>query len=57
MLLFKNRKLRHLAGVTLMVTGAWLMWFAPEVAAGVILLAAGIVIELVGIWFEHAARD
>jgi hypothetical protein len=57
MLLFKNNRLRHFVDATLMVAGGLLMWFAPEVGVGVLLLVTGIVIELVGIWFEHAQRD
>jgi hypothetical protein len=53
MFLFKNKRLRRYLGVALVVTGGLLMWFAPEVGVGVFVLAAGIVIEVIGIWLER----
>ena len=56
MFLFKNKRLRRSIGITLMVAGGLLMWLAPDVRVGVLFLAAGIVIELVGIGLEHERR-
>jgi hypothetical protein len=50
---FKNKRLRRYLGAALVVTGGLLMWFAPEVGVGVFVLAAGIVIEVIGIWLER----
>jgi hypothetical protein len=33
--------------------GAMLMWLAPEVWSGVVLLTAGIALEIAGIALEH----
>jgi hypothetical protein len=51
--MFKNKQLRRLLGVTLVVAGGLLMWLAPAARAGTSLLAAGIAIELIGIWLER----
>jgi hypothetical protein len=45
-------------GVILVIAGALLMWLAPETAfvrsgAGIVLLVAGIVLELIGIGLER----
>jgi drug/metabolite transporter (DMT)-like permease len=51
--LIKRRKLRRALGAALVVAGAVLMWLAPEVWSGILLLAAGIGLEAVGIALEH----
>jgi drug/metabolite transporter (DMT)-like permease len=57
--MLKRTKLRRTIGLILVVAGALLMLLAPETAftartgAGLMLLAAGIVLELVGITLEH----
>ena len=57
--MFRRTKTRRTVGVVLVVTGALLMWLAPEGSfgvrsgAGLVLLVAGIVIELIGIALEH----
>jgi hypothetical protein len=51
--MFKNKQLRRFLGVTLVVGGGLLMWLAPDARAGMSLLAAGIGIELIGIWLER----
>jgi hypothetical protein len=57
--MLRRRKLRRSVGLVLVVTGALLMWLAPasafdaRSAAGAVLLAAGIVIELIGIALER----
>jgi hypothetical protein len=50
----KNKAVRRTMGAVLVVLGGVLMWLAPEeVIFGVVLLAAGIALELVGITLEH----
>jgi uncharacterized membrane protein HdeD (DUF308 family) len=57
--MLRQTKLRRAIGVILVVTGALLMWLAPastfgaREVAGAALLAAGIVLELIGIALEH----
>ena len=57
--MLRRTKLRRAVGAVLIVTGAVLMWLAPETAfstpsgTGAALLIAGVVIELVGIALEH----
>jgi len=52
-MLIKYRGLRRALGVLLAGAGALLMWLAPESWSGIALLAAGIVLESVGITLEH----
>jgi energy-converting hydrogenase Eha subunit G len=53
--MLKNRSTRRrLAGV-LIVLGALLMFLAPEMWLGVLLLAAGVGLELAGIALERKA--
>ena len=57
--MLRRRKTRRTVGIVLVVAGALLMWLAPEATfgvrsgAGLVLLAAGIVLELIGIALEH----
>jgi len=51
--LIKHKGLRRALGAALVGVGAVLMWFAPEVWSGVVLLGAGIVLEIAGIALEH----
>ena len=57
--MLRRTKLRRSIGVALVIAGALLMWLAPEATfgvrsgAGLVLLAAGIVLELVGIALER----
>ncbi len=53
MILIKNKRVRRGIGLVLVVAGGLLMWFAPEVGAGVFLLAAGVLLEIVGIALEQ----
>lgn len=55
-MLIKYRGLRRVLGALLVITGALLMWLAPEVWSGVALLVAGIALEAVGIALEHRNR-
>lgn len=52
-MLIKHKRMRRTAGGVLVVAGACLMWLAPEVMAGVILLVAGIGLEIIGIMLER----
>ncbi len=54
--MLRKRLPRRIIGASLVVAGALLMWFAPESAGGVILLAAGIILEAVGLRLERS-RD
>jgi drug/metabolite transporter (DMT)-like permease len=57
--MLRQRKLRRATGAALVVAGAMLMWLAPgptftsQSAAGLVVLFAGIVLELIGIALEH----
>lgn len=44
---------RRTIGAVLLTAGGLLMWFAPESPAGVALLAAGIVLEAIGLRLER----
>lgn len=54
MVLRKKRPRRYLAG-TFIVLGVVLMLFAPDSPGGWVLLGAGVVLEIIGIWLEHKA--
>ena len=54
MTLIRNKAARRATGATLVVLGGALMWLAPQEALfGIMLLGAGIALELVGITLEH----
>jgi hypothetical protein len=53
MILIRNKRLRRIAGITLVIAGGLLMWLAPEVMVGVVLLAAGVALEIAGITFDR----
>lgn len=53
MVLVKHKRARRVAGATLVIAGGLLMWLAPAVLAGLVLLAAGVALEVVGITLEH----
>ena len=53
--LIRHKGLRRALGALLVGVGAVLMWLAPEVWSGVMLLAAGIALEIAGIALEHRA--
>ncbi|HMJ49707.1 MAG TPA: hypothetical protein VK440_03950 [Burkholderiales bacterium] len=54
--MIRNRKIRRAVAAVFLVLGALLMWFAPEVWWGLLLLAVAIALELIGIALEHAAK-
>jgi len=51
--MIKNPRTRRTIAVILIVLGAILMFLAPEVWQGALLLALGVVLELFGIALEH----
>jgi hypothetical protein len=51
--LIKHKRLRRALGAVLVFVGGVLMWLAPEVWSGAVLLAAGIALEIAGIALEH----
>ena len=54
MILIKNKRVRRGIGLALVIVGGLLMWLAPEeVGVGVFLLAAGVLLEIVGIALER----
>lgn len=59
--MLRRTRLRRSIGIALVVTGALLMWLAPEGSfgvpsgAGLALLVAGIALELVGIALERGS--
>ena len=54
--MIKNPRTRRAIAVIMMVLGAILMFLAPEVWQGALLLALGVVLELFGIALEHKAK-
>lgn len=54
--MIRNPRTRRVSAIILIVLGAMLMFLAPEVWQGALLLALGVVLELVGIALEHKAK-
>lgn len=50
---FRNRRLRRITCLALMAGGGLLLWLAPEAGFGIVLLAAGVLLEIVGITLER----
>lgn len=55
--MLKHRRRRRLLASSLIILGAVLMFFAPEVWAGVVMMVVGVVVEFIGIKLEHNAAD
>lgn len=53
--MLKNPRVRRPLAIFLVVLGGVLMFLAPEVWAGVVLLVLGVAVEIVGIALEHRA--
>jgi membrane-bound ClpP family serine protease len=51
-----NPRTRRAIAVIMMLLGAILMFLAPEVWQGALLLAAGVALELFGIVMGHKAK-
>lgn len=47
---------RRTLGITLIVIGALLMWLAPEIWSGVIMIFIAIALEILGISLERKAN-
>jgi len=54
--MIRNPRIRRSSAIVMVVLGALLMLLAPEVWQGALLLALGVVLELVGIALEHQAE-
>jgi len=53
--MLRRRRSRRVLALLLVVLGGVLMFLAPEIWAGLVVLALGVVIELAGIALEHKA--
>ena len=53
--MLRKRRSRRVLATILIVLGSVLMFLAPEIWAGLIVLALGVVIELAGIALERKA--
>lgn len=53
--MLRRRRSRRVLAMFLVVLGGVLMFLAPEIWAGLGVLALGVVIELAGIALEHKA--
>jgi hypothetical membrane protein len=47
------KKQRRILAGTMVVAGGVLMFFAPESVGGLVLIVAGVVVEIIGIFLEH----
>ena len=54
--MIKNTRTRRLVAAIMVVMGALLMLFAPEVWAGLLLLILGAILEVAGIALAHKAN-
>jgi hypothetical protein len=54
-MMLRKRRSRRVLALFLVVLGGVLMYLAPEMWAGVVLLVLGVVVELAGIALEHKA--
>jgi uncharacterized membrane protein YccC len=55
--MLRKRTFRRIVGTLLAAAGALLMWLAPESLAGLVLLAAGIGLEIIGLRLERKAGN
>jgi hypothetical protein len=49
----KHTTLWRLIGPALIIGGGLLMWLSPETLSGMLLMGAGIALELLGLAFRH----
>jgi hypothetical protein len=49
----KNKRSRRLIVLALLAAGGLLMWLAPATPVGLVLLGAGILVEIAGIALER----
>ncbi len=54
--MLKHTRHRRILGVILIFFGALLMWLAPEILVGVIMILIAIALEILGIALEHRER-
>ena len=54
--MIRNPRIRRASAVIMVGLGAILMFLAPEVWQGALLLGLGVVMEIVGIALEHKAK-
>lgn len=54
--MIKNTRIRRTSALIMVVLGAILMFLAPEVWQGALLLGLGVLIELVGIALERDTK-
>lgn len=54
--MIRNPRTRRASAIILIVLGGILMLLAPEIWQGALLLAFGVVLELIGIALEHKAK-
>lgn len=54
--MIKNTRIRRTGALIMVVLGAILMFLAPEVWQGALLLGLGVLLELVGIALEHRVK-
>lgn len=47
------RAVRRVIGAAAIVAGALLIWLSPEVLSGILFIAAGFALEVLGIALEH----
>ncbi len=53
--MLKKRRTRRVLALSLVVLGGVLMFLAPPIWAGLVVLAVGVAVELAGIALEHQA--
>ncbi|HUW51253.1 MAG TPA: hypothetical protein VMV75_09605 [Sulfuricella sp.] len=54
--MIKNTRIRRTAALAMVALGAILMFLAPEVWPGALLLGLGVILEMAGIALEHKAK-
>jgi drug/metabolite transporter (DMT)-like permease len=55
--MLKKKSHRRILAFSLIVLGAVLMFLAPEVVVGVVMMIAGVLVEMIGITLEHRRTD
>ena len=51
--MMRNRRVRRVIALGLILLGAMLLWLAPSVQPGLVAFALGVVLELVGLALER----
>ncbi|MDP2879168.1 MAG: hypothetical protein Q8N74_06540 [Sulfuricella sp.] len=54
--MIKNKRIRRTGASVMVALGAILMFLAPEIWQGALLLVLGVIIELIGITLERNAK-